>query len=274
MISITRQQNAETNLFTIPTSSSATSSIADVLLVSADHPTITAIKDAMQRLAVATRVCPDVSKARRELSSKKFDAVLVDFDLGKFAPGLLADVRKSPSNATVPAMAITRSPAELSLAHTAGSNFVLHRPLTSESLKQILGASYGLLLRERRRYFRCRIRSRVLIRRSGMRETQCNLLNISEGGMSISSAPKGLTSGMGIHAQFVLPGFNSTLTAVCETRWRNGRGRAGLKFVLMPLEQRCDLQEWLARRLEHSLPESVAQQFRDCSERSRSLSRH
>jgi len=264
------ERSPNLSVMTIP----ARGTIADSLLVSANQATIIAVTAAMQRLAVATKVCSDIRKGRKEVSTQKFDAVLVDFDLGERAPGLLAEVRKSSSNSKVPTIAITRNPSEFSLAHAVGTNFIIEKPLTPEMLNNTLGASYGLVLRERRRYFRCPIRSRAVIRRSGMKETQCTVLNISEGGMSISSAPKRLTAGMGIHIQFVLPGFNSTLTAVSEVRWRNSKNRAGLKFVLMPLEQRCDLQEWLARRLEQSLPESVAQRFRDTSERSRSSMQH
>ena len=268
MISVSEaERSTNLKLMTIPVEAS----IADSLLVSANQATILAVTAAMQRLAVATKVCSDLRSGRKEIKSRKFDAVLVDFDLGEQAPGLLAEVRKSLSNSTVPTIAITRNSSECSLAHAAGTNFIIEKPLNPEVLNHTLGASYGLVLRERRRYFRCRVKTRVSIRRSGMRETQCSLANISEGGMNISSAPKQLMSGMGVHVQFVLPGFHNPLTAVCEVRWRNSKNRAGLKFVLMPLEQRCDLQEWLARRLEQSMPESVAQRFRDSNERPRYL---
>jgi len=253
-------------VMTLPTSPS----IAHSLLACKDPAIIEQMTGAMDRLAIATEVCVDLASARKVLHSRKFDVLAIDFDLGKQAPGLLGEIRLSPSNRTAPTIAITRTPAELALAYCAGSNFVLQKPLSPELVNRMLNAGYGLVVRERRRYFRCRVRARVKVRRVDIRETQCHTVNVSEGGMEIISAPAKLVPGMRVHVEFSLPGRVATFAAVCETRWRNTQGRAGLRFLLMPLEQRCDLQEWLTEKLEESLPESVAERFRDASERFRS----
>lgn len=239
--------------------------IAKSLLVSRDRATIERVTDAMEKLAIATEVCVDIPSARRVIHSKKFDAVTVDFDLGEDARNLLYEIRVSDSNRRVPALAITRSQTELLSAHDAGTNFVLERPLTRDSVSRILMAGYGLFVRERRRYFRCIVRARVFITRIDMRETLCHTNNVSEGGMEICSAPARLTPGLIVHAQFVLPRSTVKFRAACEVRWRNTRNRAGLRFLTMPLEQRCDLQEWLCHRLEESLPDSIAAKFRNAT---------
>jgi hypothetical protein len=244
--------------------------IASSLLMCKDPETIEQVTHAMEKLAVSTEICVDPVSARQVLNARKFDAVTVDFDLGDKAAGVLGEMRISPSNRTAPAIAIIRDPHELSLAHCAGTNFVLSRPLTFDSLNRTLTAGYGLIVRERRRYFRCRVKSRIVMRRVDMRETRCNTVNISEGGMEIASAPAKLVPGVRVHAEFGLPGSNARFSAACETRWRNARNHAGLRFLIMPLEQRCDLQEWLRDRLEESLPESVAERFHDAQERFKS----
>ncbi len=88
--------------------------------------------------------------------------------------------------------------------------------------------------------------------------------------MEIALVPQTLAPGMKVHAEFMLPGSNAKFSAACDTRWRNAKNHAGFRFLIMPLEQRCDLQEWLRDRLEESLPESVAEKFRDADERFRS----
>lgn len=250
-------------LITLPTSPS----IAHSLLVSRDPVTIEQITDAMGGLAITTEVCVDVASARQILNTKKFDAVTVDFDLGDNAAGVLGEMRVSPSNRTAPTLAITRNKFDVGLAYCAGSNFVLERPLSAELLGRTLSAGYGLVVRERRRYFRCRVRTRVAIRRFDIRQTQCHTVNISEGGMEIAAAPAKLVPGARAHIEFALPGHMGKFMATCETRWRNRHGHAGLRFRLLPLDQRCDLQEWLATKLEESLPESVAQRFRQVKDR-------
>ncbi|MBZ5570696.1 MAG: PilZ domain-containing protein [Acidobacteriia bacterium] len=245
-------------------------SFAHSLLVSRDPATIEQITDAMARLAIATEVCVDVASARHVLHTKKFDAVTVDFGLSEQAPGILGEMRISPSNRTAPAIAITRSKSDLALAYCAGSNFTLERPLSADSLSRTLTAGYGWVVRERRRYFRCRVRTRIVMRRVDMRQAQSHTVNISEGGMEIAYVPAKLVPKMRILVEFMLPGRTENFRAVCETCWRGERGRAGLRFLLLPLEQRCDLQEWLAERLEESLPESIAWRFREANDRFRS----
>jgi DNA-binding response OmpR family regulator len=241
-------------------------SIARSLLVSSDPATIEQITEAMERLAVATDVCVDVAGALRILSSRKFDAVMVDFDLGDEASGVLGEMRQSPSNRTAPTMAIIRNKSELAQAYCAGSNFVLERPLSPQSLERTLSAGYGLIVRERRRYFRCRVRTRVALRRIDMRPAQSHTVNISEGGMEVTAAPAKLEPGTRVHVEFTLPDRMGKLTGACEVVWRNKRGHVGLRFRLMPLEQRCDLQEWLAEQLEKTLPEEVAERFRQAND--------
>ena len=244
--------------------------IARSLLVSNDPVAIEQITNAMQALAIATDVCSDVSTAQRILHTQKFDVVAIDFDLGETSPGLLGELHLSASNRTAPAMAITRSKADLALAYCAGTTFVLERPLSAELLNRTLTAGYGLVVRERRRYFRCPMRTRIALRRADMRRAHSYTVNISEGGMEIMSAPAKLVRGVRVQVEFALPDRIDKFSAACETVWRDRRGHAGLRFLLLPLEQRCDLQEWLSRKLEESLPESVAEKFRNATDRYRS----
>jgi hypothetical protein len=47
-----------------------------------------------------------------------------------------------------------------------------------------------------------------------------------------------------------------------EVCWYDENGRAGLRSLMIPSEQKSTLQQWLAVKLEQDLPESVARQFR------------
>jgi hypothetical protein len=259
------RRNPEIKLMPLPT----WSSLGRSLLVSRDPRTIEQVSDAMERLAIATDVCVDVASAQRTLNRKKFDAVVVDFDLSDNAPRVLAETFLSAFNRTVPTMAIIRNKSDLSVAYGAKSNFVIEKPLSAESLGRTLNASYGLIVREHRRYFRYRVRTRVAISRVDMRPAQSHTVNISEGGMEIAAAPVKLVSGTRVRVEFALPGRPGKFTAAAETVWRDGRGHVGLRFRLLPIEQRCDLREWLAEKLEESLPENVAERFRQVKDRFR-----
>ena len=245
-------------------------SIARSLLASCDPVIVGKITDAMKKFAITSDVCTDIESAYQLINTRKFDTVSVDFDLGEQALGLLGALRLSSSNKTVPAIAITRHHSELALAYCAGTNFVLQKPLDGLALNRMLSAGYGLVVRELRRYFRCRVKIKGTMLAAQFGQRTCQIVNISEGGMEIVCSEPKLTAGTGLHIEFSLPDGKARFKVPCETRWRNARGHAGVRFLLMPLGQRCDLQRWIADRLEDGLPESVAERFRSANNRLRS----
>ena len=60
---------------------------------------------------------------------------------------------------------------------------------------------------------------------------------------------------------FTLPGQPARFKVESEVCWYDEKGRAGLRSLMIPSEQKCTLQQWLAIKLEEALPESVARQF-------------
>ena len=92
-------------------------------------------------------------------------------------------------------------------------------------------------------------------------EVNCRLVNISEGGLAITGTPA-LKAGTQVSVLFMLPGQSPRFRIEAEICWRDENGRAGLRSLMIPSEQRPVLQRWLAAKLEEDLPESVARQFR------------
>jgi hypothetical protein len=115
-------------------------------------------------------------------------------------------------------------------------------------------------VRERRRSFRCPIEIPAAIQ-SGDEEIACHVVNISEGGMAIAKSPS-LKPGAQVKVRFTLPGELLPFKIDSEVCWYDEKGRAGLRSLLIPSEQKALLQQWLAAKLEEDLPESVARQFR------------
>src|ERR1700719_2600244 len=135
------------------------------LLASADPVTIQQFSRALQELSILPNVCRDVSTAIDLLNCRKFEAVIVDLRLGELSGLILDEVRLSPSNRTAVTFAISSNDGESTAAVRKGSGFVFERPLSKESIRRILKPAFGLILRERRRYFRCPLSISVSIRR-------------------------------------------------------------------------------------------------------------
>jgi len=235
--------------------------IAGALLISNDAVTIKELSDSMQQLAISPEVCVEVPNALVLLNLRKFDAVIVDLQLRGEAHQILEKVRCSPSNRTAVIFAVSGSDAETVSAFKAGSNFVLRRPLSQTSIGRSLKVAYGLILRERRRYFRCPVKIPAAICRAGMPTVHGQTLNISERGMAISTSAS-LRPGVKVQVRFVLPGHESRFEVGAAICWCK-ESSLGLQFTSISPHLTSELQEWLLHRLEDSLPESLADKFRE-----------
>jgi PilZ domain-containing protein len=229
------------------------------LLVSADSITIQQFGHALQALSISPDVCREVPAATNLLNSRKFDAVIVDLQLAG-EPGLILDeVRRSSWNRTAVTFVIIGSHAE-DTAFRKKSQFVFERPLSAKSIGNILRPAYGLILRERRRYFRCPLSIPVVILRRAQPEVRCYSVNISEGGMALSTSVA-LDTGEKVHVQFTLTGQKVPLLAESTICWGK-TGQMGIRFESLSQEHKSELQGWLSRKLEDMLPEFVAGKFR------------
>jgi hypothetical protein len=92
-----------------------------------------------------------------------------------------------------------------------------------------------------------------------MPEVRCYSVNISEGGMAVStSVPLG--AGEDVRIQFLLPGHKVPWVAQSRICWWKA-GRLGIRFVSLPLERQSELQNWLSQKQQAILPEFVARTF-------------
>jgi hypothetical protein len=233
--------------------------IAVALLASADPVTIQQFSDALQELSIATDICQEVPAAVGLLNRRKFDAVIVDLQLGEQSGLIWDEVHLSPSNRTAVTFAISGGDAE-GTAFRKRSEFVFERPLSTQSIRRTLKPAYGLILRERRRYFRCPISIPVTILRQSMREVCCYSVNISDGGMAVSTFVP-LIAGEDVQVQFTLPDHKVPFVAESRICWWK-TGHLGVRFVSLSREHKSELQDWLSRKLEEMLPEFVAAKFR------------
>lgn len=228
------------------------------LLVSVDPATIQQFVCALRQLSIAPDICQDATTAIRLLNRRRFDAVIVDLQLGEQSGLILDAVRGSAANRTAVTFAIG-SGAEDTAVLRNRSGFVFEKPLSAQSIRSTLKPAYGLILRERRRYFRCPVSIPVVILRRTKPEVRCYSVNISEEGMALSTfVPLG--PGEEVQVQFTLPGQKvSFLTESTICWWKTGH--LGVRFVSLSKERKSELQGWLSRKLEEMLPEFVAGTF-------------
>jgi diguanylate cyclase (GGDEF)-like protein/PAS domain S-box-containing protein len=235
-------------------------SIGLALLVSADPVTIQQFSLALRELSILPDACQDAASAGLLLKSRKFDAVIVDLQLGEQSGHILDEARLSPSNRTAVMFGIGDNDAKVTSAFRKKSQFVFERPISAQSIHKTLKPAYGLILRERRRYFRYPVSIPVIIRSESMQEVWCNSVNISGGGMALSTQVP-LLPGESVRVQLTLPDHTVPFFAESTICWSK-TGHLGVRFVSISDEQKSELQVWLSQKLEETLPEFVAEQFR------------
>jgi hypothetical protein len=233
-------------------------SISLALLISANPLTIGQFSDALLQLSISLDVCQEASAAIRLLKCRKFDAVIVDLQLEQSGM-ILSEVRLSPSNRTAVTFAIGSTEGEATPAFRKGSGFVFERPLSKESIRRVLKPAFGLILRERRRYFRCPVSIPVSIRRGALPDVRCCCVNISEGGMAMSTMVP-LSLGECVQVQFTIPDQKVPLLVESIICWLK-TGHLGVRFVSFSQGRKSDVQGWLSQKLEEMLPDSVTMDF-------------
>jgi hypothetical protein len=234
-------------------------SIGLALLVSADPVVIQRFSLALREFSISPDICREAKGAVRLLNRRKFDAVIVDLQLGEQCGRILDEVHRSLSNRTAVTFAIGGDDVGSTPSFRRRTSFVFERPVSALSIRSTLKPAYGMILRERRRYFRCPASIPVAVLIKNMPEFRCLSVNISEGGMALST-PVLLSLNEEVQIQFTLPGQEilfSVKSAVC---WLES-SHLGVRFVSLSSSQKSELQGWLSRKLEEGLPDSVTQQF-------------
>lgn len=233
-------------------------SIATALLLSEDGPTVALITQCLEELAISTDVCACNADFYRLLNRKKVEAIIIDSPRLSAPVRFLDIVRSSPSNRSAVTFAVSDGRKQ-NLAPGEGPNFFFESPLSREALQKMLKVSFGLIVRERRRYFRCPISIPATLRSDEFGNVSCRVINISEGGMALHSHAK---FRLKLHADvgFEIPNQVSRQVVKSEVVWCDN-GRAGIRFLSQTAQQRVELQGWLALQLESSFPERVLKTF-------------
>ena len=232
-------------------------SMGNALLVSDDSMNIHQLSRALGEVSIRPDLCREVPEALRLLHTRKFDAVIVDSHLGAQSASVLEEVRSSASNRTAVTFAIDSIGMDSSMRKL--SSFVFDGPISSDSVRRTLRAGYGMILRERRRYFRCPTCISVLILKRPTCEVRCHSINISEGGLALNTSVS-FKPGELVQLRFALPGRQDPWTMEGTVCWEKVE-RIGVRFASISPERKNELQEWLARKLEEQIPNAVAETF-------------
>ena len=180
----------------------------------------------------------------KELGDAKYEALLLDFETVPQTIPILTSLRRSPANKNAVVFAVVGSADSKRRARDQGATFLLERPLKDPEIRRVLQAAYGLMTRERRRYFRCRVEFPAYLVRDSGEDLACKTINISSNGMAVSN-PTILEAGEKVHVSFVLPGAPSQTRARGTVVWDDKHGKTGLSIECVNSQMQMELDAWL-----------------------------
>lgn len=167
------------------------------------------------------------STALGELSQRKFEILVLDFDSLPECSYVLPNLPNPNRQAFV--IAIASDPEERERAIGLGARLVVGHPLDLSKVREFLGLSYGRILRDSQAYFRLAIQLPVSIQRASGSMLFCTTLNLSQNGMAVTT-PDAFNVGEEVEIKFEVPDNDATLQAEGNVIWDDKHGKAGIRF--------------------------------------------
>lgn len=214
------------------------------LLLCSDEKIVRVLRRTLSDLEIEVELCADSESALRQLTRKRFEAIIVDCS-DEGSADVLRSARNALCNKRAVAVAILDHAMGLRSVFDIGAHFVLYKPVSSERAKSSFRAARALMKCERRRNSRIPVRIPVTIRdlesNSVLKVTTSDM---SEGGMAVNVPKHGHCSGR-LQVSFTLPGTDAPLELPAEFAWEGTAAQAGLRFLEVLPEASQQLKNWL-----------------------------
>ena len=212
------------------------------VVVGSDHSVIDSVMPCLEQLGIALSVCAQPASAVQTLKREKIDAFFVDRDLDPEL-SVLKGMRSSPSNRS--AVGFVIAPREAAQAETFRiADFVIEKPVSTASVGRTVRAAYGIMLKERKRYFRHSVGIPVELTDSSYRRFVGQSINISQTGIAVAFATQ-LGSRETVQLEFHLPNMGEKLSCKAQIIWTAEQGKTGLSFTHMNPVDRQRLTAWI-----------------------------
>ncbi len=214
------------------------------LLVSPDSAMASLFSEVFDEIGVATCSCANEGQAAEALSDSKFEALVLDFDNLSPAVPFIRSVRESSSSRDAIVFAVATEMAARQRAFADGANFAFERPFLVPQIKQALQTAYSLMLRDRRRYFRCPIECPIKLTRKDGFDVEGTTINISGRGAAVK-IPAPLEAGELLSLSFKVPEADLSVDAFGSVVWDDKHGKAGITFECTSFDVGHRLAAWL-----------------------------
>jgi PilZ domain len=192
-------------------------------------------------------ICSGTIGFERTAASGKFEAILLDMSDMDAAVAAIKSVRSGKLNRYSIILSCISDGQSTAAAWAAGANFTVRRTTDFRNeLKKAFQSAHGLILREKRRYYRHPVSIDAELLCCG-RHLAGRMLDISERGACIECTvpiPK-----QPFEVCFLLPGLAQALRIDAMPAWTHGT-KSGIQFTSLDEASQAALSQWLIRQLD------------------------
>ncbi len=212
------------------------------LVVSSDLKVINLFSTLFRERRIETLSCSLASDAQSQLSSEKFEALVLDCDRVEGCVDLLKNLPGPHKQVVV--VAIATEVLQRKSASERSASLVVQRPLDIIEIRQLLRAAYGRMLRDLQTYFRLAVALPVTIRTVSGYPVQGRTLNLSQNGMAVTTR---IAFGVGarVNVVFAIPGSTHCVNGNGEVIWDDKHGKTGIRFQCTNAREQVKFFEWL-----------------------------
>jgi len=223
-----------------------------VLLLSSDEKTVRILRRVLSDLEIEVEHCSLFEDGIRQLTRRRFEAIVVDCTNSEKASGVVRAAKAAPVNKRALSIMLVESTVGLKGGFDMGAHFVLHKPLSVERAKASFRAVRALMKHERRRQLRVPVQ--VPIECVGVRRYHARTLDLCEGGMAIKFTGR-VARESALRFSLELPSADKKLEIWGEVAWEGQGDQAGVRFKNVTEDQRHTLRNWLNRHLPELEPD-------------------
>jgi PilZ domain len=214
------------------------------LIVSPDTGAAALFDQLFRDLRVVSQVSTDPGSAFQCFSQAKFEAVTVDLDSILEPVPFVQHLPLCRANRGAVVLAIATNSSARQRASMHGARFVIGRPLVQSQVARVLRAAYGLMLQDRRRYFRLVVDLPISVRTSAGTELCCKSINISSEGMAVRT-PSPMQVGETVGIVFSISNPGPMVIAKGTVIWDDKHGQSGLHLSFASSVDKDRIAEWL-----------------------------
>ena len=199
--------------------------------------------------------CSGTIGLNKAIANTKFEAILLDIPDTDAALAAIRSVRSGKLNRYSIILSFVSEGQSASADWAAGANFTIRRSRDLRNdLNKALQSAHGLMLREKRRYYRQALSIDAEVLSNG-RQFRGRMLDISERGACIEFATP--IPSQPLEVRFSLPGFTQALAIQAVPAWMRGT-KIGVQFTLLDEVSKAALSQWLSSQNEPKAVENLA----------------